>query len=68
MNDLTSTMPNYKKKYLMEHTIFVVKEYSFLGLSKIKYINENQTFIVDTKLISNAPIKEKTICIKLLGG
>jgi len=56
------------EKYLMEHAILVIKDYSCFGLSKIKYVNENQSFMVDTKLISDAPIKEKTICIQLLGG
>ncbi|EKP3841218.1 hypothetical protein P1697_002906 [Listeria monocytogenes] len=46
----------------------MIKEYSSFGLSKIQYINDDQSFTVDTKLISDAPIKEKTISIQLLGG
>lgn len=65
-------VPNYvsknMQKYLMEQAVMVIKEYSSFGLSKIKYINEDQAFMVDSKLISEAPKKEKTICIQLLGG
>lgn len=68
MKKASNSVPNYMQKYLMEHAILVIKDYSCFGLSKIKYVNENQPFMVDTKLISDAPIKEKTICIQLLGG
>lgn len=67
MNKILSTTPKHKQKYLMEHIVLVIKEYPSFGLSKIKYINEDQTFMVDSKLISTAPVKEKTLCIQLLG-
>ncbi|WP_066025771.1 hypothetical protein [Enterococcus mundtii] len=67
MNKIFSSLPQYKQKYLMEHTVLVIKEYPSFGLSKIKYINEDQTFMIDSKLISTAPVKEKTLCIQLLG-
>lgn len=68
MNKVSNSIPNYMEKYLMEHAILVIKDYSCFGLSKIKYVNEEKPFMVDTKLISDAPIKEKTIGIQLLGG
>lgn len=67
MKEASNYVPNYMQKYLMEHTILVIKDYSCFGLSKVKYVNEEQSFMVDTKLISDAPVKEKTICIQLLG-
>ena len=68
MEKASNSIPNYIEKYLMELTILVIKDYSCFGLSKIKYVNEGKSFMVDTKLISDAPLKEKTICIQLLGG
>lgn len=68
MNKKTASVPNYTQKYLMEQAILVIKDYSCFGLSKVKYVNENQSFMIDTRLISNVPINEKTISIQLLGG
>ena len=56
------------KKYFFAQLIIVVQEYSIFGLSKIRYINSNEEFIVDTKLITEGPLYEHTICIGLLGG
>lgn len=68
MKKISDPISKHTQKYLMEHAILVIKEYSSFGLSKIQYINDDQSFTVDTKLISDAPIKEKTISIQLLGG
>ncbi|MDE8329041.1 hypothetical protein PT249_02150 [Erysipelothrix rhusiopathiae] len=57
-----------KKKYFMGHAVVIIKEFSPLGLSKVKYFDETEELIVDSKLISNFPIEEKTISFQLLGG
>lgn len=68
MKQISDSVPKQVQKYLMEHAIVVIKEYSSFGLSKIKYLNESQVFMVDSKLLSDTPKEEKTISIQLLGG
>lgn len=68
MKSVSDSVHKHVQKYLMEHAILVIKEYSTFGLSKIKYLNENQMFMVDSKLLSDTPKEEKTISIQLLGG
>jgi len=68
MKQISDSVPKQVQKYLMEHAIVVIKEYSSFGLSKIKYLNESQAFMVDSKLLSDTPKEEKTISIQLLGG
>lgn len=57
-----------ERKYLLNQIVVIVKEYSLFGLSKIRYYDENEEFIVDTKLLTEEPSKEHTINIRLLGG
>lgn len=55
-------------KYIMNRTVIVIKEYGAFGLSKVRYTDEQKDFIVDSKMVTEYPVLERTICIGLLGG
>ena len=67
-NIFASTSFQDKRKYLLNQIVIIVKEYSLFGLSKIRYYNDNEEFIIDSKLLTEEPIEEHTINIRLLGG
>lgn len=55
-------------KYLLNHQVFIIKEYSLYGLSRIRYRDEDEEFTVDSGLLTEVPSREHTINIRLLGG
>ena len=57
-----------KKRYLMNQIVIIIKVYSQFGLSKIRYYDDSEEFIVDSKLLEDEPSAEHTINIQLLGG
>jgi hypothetical protein len=65
----TNSVPNSGvQKYLMSHAVIIIHEYPLFGLSKIRYIDNDEVFIVDSQLLTETPIKEHTINLRLLGG
>lgn len=59
---------SHAEKYLMNQIVVIIHEYPIFGLSKIRYRNSNEEFIIDTKLLIKVPTNEHTISIGLLGG
>lgn len=54
--------------YLQNHLVLIIHEYPMFGLTKIKYKDDNEEFIIDSKLLTKLPNNEHTINLALLGG
>ena len=59
---------SHVEKYLKNQIVIIIHEYPIFNLSKIRYRDSNEEFIIDTKLLMEVPTKEHTISIGLLGG
>ena len=59
---------SFQQRYLLNQIVIIIKEYSLYGLSKIRYSDDNEEFIIDSKLITEVPCDERTINIRLIGG
>lgn len=68
------TISNYdlpfikEKLFLMNQEVLVIKEYFQFGLCKVRYIDENECFIISESVLSKIPINELSININTLGG
>lgn len=56
------------EKYLINQIVIIIHDYPLFGLSKIRYRDSHEEFIIDTKLLMDTPTNEHTISIGLLGG
>lgn len=55
------------EKFLMNQRVLIIHEYPIFGLSKVRYENDDEEFIIDSKSLTSIPSKEHTISIQLLG-
>lgn len=54
--------------YYVDQKIILLKIFEEIQMAKIRYLNSEYESIVDMKGISEVPIFENSISIKLLGG
>lgn len=67
-NTLYYNLSSNQEYFLMNLTVVIIKHYRMFGLSKIKYTNTGEEFIVDTNLLRTTPDNTKTLSLKVLGG
>lgn len=67
MNEIYAPI-SFQQKYLLNQIVVIIKEYPLFGLTKIRYIDEIEEFIIDSKILTVEPLEEHTINIRLLGG
>jgi hypothetical protein len=53
--------------YLMNQAVIVIYKYPKFGLTKIRYQDSCDEFIIDTKLLADKPTSVHTINLGLLG-
>lgn len=64
---LASTSENLRR-YLQDQLVVIIHEYPLLGLCKIRYIDDNEEFIIDSRSLTETPVFEHTLSIQLFGG
>lgn len=55
-------------RYLMNQLVVIITHYPIFNLTKIRYADEDEEFIVDTALLKREPVNKNTLSLKLLGG
>lgn len=54
--------------YLINQEVVIIKQYPIFNLTKIRYVDDDEQFIVDTSLLKGIPDHTKTLSLRLLGG
>lgn len=60
--------PISEQCYYLEHKSLMLKCFQNVHMAKIRLIDTGHIIIVDKSALSEKPIVEKTITIKMLGG